>query len=98
MTDGGRKPGSRGQCSTLKKEREETMKHKNLTFYYDSQTDDRRAKIHDMPGLRRSRLVIRDDRGQGKLLLCKIYTTHKGARRALSRLGSKWVCFKKNIY
>lgn len=67
------------------------------TYYYDSQTDDRRAKIADSNKIHRSRLVIRAERGQGELLLNKTYTTHKGARRALSRLGSEWKCYKKRI-
>lgn len=73
------------------------MKHK--TYYYDSQTDDRRAKLTDINTslAHRTRLIIRAERGQGELLLNKTYTTHKGARRALSRLGSQWKCYKKSI-
>lgn len=69
------------------------------TYYYDSQTDDRRAKIADSnkPLIHHSRLVIRAERGQGELLFERVYTTHKGARRALSRLGSEWKCYKKSI-
>ena len=74
--------------------------YKHKSYYYDSQTDDRRARLTDinMPLAHRTRLVIRSDRGQGELLLNKTYTTHKGARRALSRLGSDWKLYKKTTW
>ena len=69
-------------------------------YYYDSTTDARRALLTDIDNIRihHTRLIIRDERGQGALLLNKTYTTHRGARAALARRGSGWTCYKKVTY
>ena len=69
-------------------------------FYYDSATDDRRARITDIirpDGSRVSRLAIRSGRGQGPLVLYREYTEHRGARAALRRRGI-WQCYLKKQY
>lgn len=69
------------------------------TYYYDSD-DGRRAKLAviDRPHIFRVRLIIRADHGQGALLLCKTYTTRKGARAALRRRGGTWTLYKKTTF
>ena len=71
--------------------------HKN--YYYDG-PDGIRARLTDVdtPRAHRTRLVIRADRGQGELLLNRTYTTHDGARRALSRRAQGWTCYRKNTF
>ena len=72
------------------------MSHR--TYLYDSQTDARRARLTDIgsASVHRTRLIIRDDRGQGPVMFNRTYTTHAGARRALARRGNAWKCIRKN--
>lgn len=69
----------------------------HTTYLYDSQTDTRRARLTDVDTVtvHRTRLIIRSDRGQGPVLLNRTYTTHDGARRALSRRGT-WSCLSRH--
>ena len=73
------------------------MNSKRKMHYYDSATDDRRARITDVPGLGKYRLVIRSDRGQGPVTHERVYNSHRGARNALNRRGS-WSCCKRTTY
>lgn len=70
----------------------------HTVFLYDSKTDARRARLVDIDNasLRRTRLIIRADRGQGPVLLNRTYTTHSGARAALTRRGPSWACIRKS--
>ena len=69
------------------------------SYYYDG-PEGLRARLTDidMPLAHRTRLVIRADRGQGEVILNRTYTTHRGARRALSRRRSGWTCYKKDVF
>lgn len=68
-------------------------------YFYDN-SDGRRAKLVDIDkiNVKRTRLIIRADRGQGELLLNRTYTTHAGARAALSRRGGAWTLYKKTVF
>ena len=68
-------------------------------FYYDS-PDGRRAKLtaYEKDNQQYARLIIRADKGQGAVMLCKKYTTRAGAKAALNRRGSCWQCFKTTKY
>jgi len=68
-------------------------------YYYDN-IDGRRALlvVVDKINLFRVRLIIREDRGNGTLLLNKTYTTRNGARAALCRRGGTWTLYKKTVF
>jgi len=68
--------------------------------YFYNGPDDMRALLVDVDNInvRRTRLIIRADRGQGPVLLNRTYATHRGARAALTRRAAGWTCYRKQTY
>ena len=71
----------------------------HMQFYFDH-PDGRRALlvVVDKTNLHRVRLIIRGERGNGPVILCRTYTTERGARAALRRRGSGWTCTRKKVW
>ena len=71
----------------------------HMQFYFDH-PDGRRALlvVIDNENLHRVRLMIRGERGNGPVILCRTYKTERGAVAALCRRGSGWTCYRKTVW